>query len=100
MSREFSPALEIRFKDNSTIKGIIAKLREVHKKRHKVYDGLVDKQLDKPEPLDLWSLAATKRGEFDTLLKEAKKLRKDLMAAVDAEILGAKPTGCLVWRLW
>jgi hypothetical protein len=82
--------LEIRFKDSSEAMRMLAALREAHDKRHEIYDGLVDEQLDSREALEMWDLADEARGEFDSLLDEAKDLRRRLIAAVEASILEAE----------
>ena len=79
-----------RFRDSSDISAIIEKLVEAHSKRHRVYDRLEDLQQDPDEPLDLWAPAADRREEFDSLLAEARTLRKALIAAAEADILGVQ----------
>lgn len=82
--------LEIRFKDSSDTVDEIERLREVHKTRHDIYDVLVDMQLDTDEELSLWDSADRKREEFNSLLDEAKKLRKRLIATLEEDILEAE----------
>lgn len=82
--------LEIRFKDGGNTVEKVKKLREIHETRHKIYDNLVDPQLDTDEEHDLWLSANEKRDEFDALLNEAKEIRKHLITAVEENILKAE----------
>ena len=82
--------IEHRFKNNTEAVKLITDLREKHKKRHKIYDRLIDVQLDTGPNLDMWNLANEKRKEFDELLSRATRLRQDIISAVESDILAAK----------
>ncbi len=79
--------LDIRFKDNEDATRMINELREKHRDRHKIYDELVDAQLDTAEELVMWDCAHARRKDYDSLLDEAKHLRKDLIDTLEDNIL-------------
>lgn len=79
--------LKHRFKDNSDALRFIEELKETHEKRHKIYDELVDIQLDTGPGINMWSHASKERVRFNKLLKDAGRLRQEINSAVENEIL-------------
>ena len=82
----YSPG-ECGFKDFTDAIDLVNELRKTHQVRHKIYDGLVDAQLDSKQTVDMWSSAQKKRGEFNALMDKAKTQKMRLIAAVEAGIL-------------
>ncbi|UCG66225.1 MAG: hypothetical protein JSW12_04105, partial [Deltaproteobacteria bacterium] len=66
---------------------LIKDLRQAHKIRHKMYDGLVDLQLDSDPELDMRQHAHAKRKDFNELLSQATRLRQDIISVVETDIL-------------
>lgn len=70
---------------------LIGELRSRHAARHRIYDELVDYQLDSTSgDLDLWSEAHERRAEFDQELNEAKRFRQEIVSTVESSVVGAQ----------
>ena len=80
--------LEKRFASNTAIMQAVSDLRSANKKRHKIYDGLVDYRLDRSDttPID----PERTRGDFDELSKTIAQLRGEIVEKIEGMILGGK----------
>jgi len=87
---DFTAALDglgHRFEGNTKATQLIKDLRQAHKIRHKMYDRLVDLQLDSDPELDMRQHAHAKRKDFNELLSQATRLRQDIISVVETDIL-------------
>ena len=58
-----------------------------HEERHSLYDKLVDYQLDsESQNHDLWRDAHKRRNDFSELLDETKRLKQEIISAVEHDI--------------
>ena len=79
--------LHDRFRHHQQILDELDRLWELHGKRHALYDAIVDYQLDAGPGLNLWDEANANRKKFDRLLDRARTLRRDILHAVEDDIL-------------
>jgi hypothetical protein len=80
--------LEIRFKDSHYAMDMVQRLHRTHSERHEIYHQLVVEQLDSDEEREMWLPAWNQRKGYDKLLENAKDLRRNLIEALEAHILG------------
>ena len=70
----------------------VNELHEAHAERHRVYDDILDRQLDarlRNKLLDaqqMWAAADEGRRKFDELLEEARRIRRTILAATKRRV--------------